>query len=953
MNERVHSSPWGEFLGPNAAYVLELYERYLADPDSVDADTKRRFERYGPPGQELQDGSIEESRHGVAPSGEADTADPRESRAFRVLRLVRNLRQYGHMGAAVNPIQRDVEEPEILKLSRYGLTEEELGHIPAAWVWDEPVPGVRTAMDFVRHLQRVYMGTITFEFAHVHDEEERAWLTRMVELNTCPPSATGEQSRDLLHLLTQVEEFERFLHKTFTGQKRFSIEGVDMLVPMLNEIVRQSVLAGVKHVMMGMAHRGRLNTLAHVLGKPYADIFSEFHASPNKELVPSEGSMGINYGWTGDVKYHLGASRDVQQGDVLEARIILANNPSHLEFVDPVVEGYTRAAQESRSTSGSPKQNVDASISVLVHGDAAFPGEGIVAETLNLSSLEGYQTGGTIHLIPNNQLGFTAEAGEGRSTRYASDLAKGFEIPIVHVNADDAGAALSAVALAFAYRQRYHKDFLIDLIGYRRWGHNEADDPVMTQPVMYREIASHPSVRRLYASQLVEAGVLTEEEVNRIEAEVRGRLQQAYDEVKSRGPSVQSAMRDNESPELADTGVALETLKVITENLLEVPPGFTPYAKLRRILERRRLAFEPTGKIDWAHAEALAFASILSDGIPIRLTGQDSERGTFGHRHLVLHDENTGQRYCPLQHLRDAKASFAVHNSPLSENAILGFEYGYSVQAPEAFVLWEAQFGDFANAGQVIIDQFLASGQAKWAQMCGLVLLLPHGYEGQGPEHSSGRLERYLQLSAERNWRVANVTTTAQYFHLLRSQASLLRKSPRPLVIMTPKSLLRNPRAASVPREFETGRFTPIYVDPLDCVDEDVTRLILCSGKVAIDLRAAVEKREATPHANIACARLEQIYPFPHEELDEVLGRYPNLTEVVWLQEEPKNMGAWDFVSRRIRSHLSDGVNLFYIGRKARSSPAEGFAGLHDSMQNALIEDALRLVEQEEHVWAR
>ncbi|HEY7848489.1 MAG TPA: 2-oxoglutarate dehydrogenase E1 component, partial [Ktedonobacterales bacterium] len=712
--------------------------------------------------------------------------------------------------------------------------------------------------------------------------------------------------RELLRRLTEVEAFEHFLNSTFIGQKRFSIEGTDMLVPMLDELIHDAAEVGTREVLIGMAHRGRLTVLAHVLGKPYAKIFSEFHTAPNKEMTPSEGSAGINYGWTGDVKYHLGARKTVRESDLAQVALTLAHNPSHLEFVNPVVEGFARAAQDRRDERGAPTQNVDKALAITIHGDAAFPGEGVVAETLNLSRLPGYQTGGTVHIIANNQIGFTTSAEQGRSTLYASDLAKGFEIPIIHVNADDPEACLSATALAHAYRQRFHKDFLVDLVGYRRWGHNEGDEPAFTQPLLYASIADHPTVRALYAETLAADGAVSPEDAEAMQRAAQERLKQAYEDLLA-GHIPEEQAELEESPSLASVATAApnDALLAYSEALLARPDGFTPNAKLERLLARRREAIAKPGGIDWGFAETLAFAAILADGTPIRLAGQDSERGTFSQRHDVLHDAQTGAAYIPLQAIPQARASFAIYNSPLSEASALGFEYGYSVHAPNTLVLWEAQFGDFANAGQVIIDQFIAAARAKWRQLPGLALLLPHGYEGQGPEHSSGRLERFLQLAAEDNLRVVNCTTAAQYFHALRAQAKLLGAAPRPLIVMTPKSLLRHPKAGSSLGDLTDASFQPVLIDDQGTT-ETVRRLILCSGKVAVDLETALAAQPES-HDWIAVARVEQLYPYPDAAIDATLQRYPHLGEVVWLHEEPRNMAAWSYIAPRLAPQLPPG----------------------------------------------
>jgi 2-oxoglutarate dehydrogenase E1 component len=859
--------------------------------------------------------------------------------AVGTAKLARMIRTYGHLAARLDPLETPPLGNPALAPSAHGLTEDDLANLPATIVWPGgDTHGARNAREAVATLRAIYSGTLGYEFAHIQDEDERAWLHESVESGAFRQTLAAEERRELLRRLSEVEVFERFLHSTFTGQKRFSIEGTDMLVPMLDELIHDAAEVRTREVLIGMAHRGRLNVLAHVLGKPYARIFSEFHTAPDKEMVPSEGSAGINYGWTGDVKYHLGARKTVRERDLAQVALTLAHNPSHLEFVNPVVQGFGRAAQEQRDERGAPQQDINKALCITIHGDAAFPGEGVVAETLNLSRLPGYQTGGTIRIIANNQIGFTTAADQSRSTLYASDLAKGFEIPIVHVNADDPEACLSAAALAHAYRQRYHKDFLIDLVGYRRWGHNEGDEPAFTQPLLYARIAGHPTVRALYAETLEVEGIVSSNDTEAMQREVQQRLKQAYDELMAGHiPEEQAALE--ESPVLAsvETAVPADELGALNEALLARPADFTPNTKLERLLTRRRESIEKPGAIDWGFAETLAFATVLADGTPIRLTGQDSERGTFSQRHDVLHDAKTGAAYTPLQALPQARASFAIYNSPLSEASVLGFEYGYSVHAPNTFVLWEAQFGDFANAGQVLIDQFIAAARAKWRQLPGLALLLPHGYEGQGPEHSSGRLERYLQLAAEDNLRVANCTTAAQYFHLLRAQATLLATAPRPLIVMTPKSLLRHPRAASSLSDLAEGAFRPV-LDDFKGEPEAVRRLILCSGKVAVDLEAALDAQPSLREW-IAVARVEQLYPYPAAEIEATLARYPHLAEVVWLQEEPRNMGAWSFIAPRLESQVS--VTLRYVGRPERASTAEGLPNAHAAEQTRIIGEAL------------
>jgi 2-oxoglutarate dehydrogenase E1 component len=925
---------WRNFYGPNQGYILELFEQYLMDPNSVDEETRNLFDTYGNPSDVLSTevSVVTEGNKGpVIPDGNFI------KKIFGAAEVARNIRSYGHLAANIDPVRQPSPVP-MLELSHYGVTEADLLAIPADAVWPNAPKHLKNGLQAIERLREIYTGDLAYEFSQVNTPEERLWLQEVVESGQVSEPLTPEEKRNLLYRLTEVESFEKYLHRTFAGQKRFSIEGVDAVVPMLDKLVKTAVSDGTRNVMIGMAHRGRLNVLAHVLRKPYEIIFSEFHSSPNKELVPSEGSMGINYGWTGDVKYHLGASRNVGEGSEVKAHLTLANNPSHLEFVDPVIQGYARAAQDDRTNAGTPSQDVRQAIAVLIHGDAAFPGEGVVAETLNMSRLRGYTTGGTIHMIANNHIGFTAEEDEGRSTRYSSDLAKGYEIPVVHVSADHPEACLAAIRLAYLYRERFHKDFMIDVIGYRRWGHNEMDDPASTQPLLYKIINDHPTVRALYAETLKSQNVVNDDDVAKIDAEILQTLKDAY--AKVAGVQEQPPLQHFEESSAMPKPVTLEELQNINKALLTYPETFNVYPKLKRILDRRTNALDEGGEVDWAMAESLAFATILSNGTPIRLTGQDSERGTFGHRHLVLHDVISNQEFIPLQALPSAKASFIVHNSPLNEGSVLGFEYGYNVQAPETLVMWEAQFGDFANAGQVLIDQFISAGLQKWGQSSGLVMLLPHGYEGQGPEHSSGRVERYLQLSAQNNWTVANVTTSAQYFHLLRLQAERLGASARPLVVMTPKSLLRNPKAACKSSDFTDTEFQPLLRDGRDLADKDIRRLVLCSGKVAVDLQIAMEK-STEDLSWVSVARVEQLYPLPEQEIQEVIANYKNLKEIVWMQEEPSNMGAWSYMFPRLQALLPNKVKLRYIGRSEQASPAEGHATDHNSEQARILNETM------------
>ncbi|WP_273124788.1 2-oxoglutarate dehydrogenase E1 component [Metabacillus sp. HB246100] len=930
--------PWENFHGPNLGYVMEQFDLYKSNPDSVDIELKEMFDQWGSPS------IISNQQIGTTDNETMNAVSMKK--VAEAVKLVTNIRRYGHLNSSIYPFESTVEKNEFLRLEEYDLTEEDLKHIPAHLLCEDAPAYVTNGLEAYQYLKEVYKSSIAFEFSHVHNYEEKTWLVKMVESGDIFRPVTNEKRKAMLKRLTEVEGFEQYLHKTFVGQKRFSIEGLDMLVPILDELISKAVDAGSNTINIGMAHRGRLNVLAHVLGKPYEIIFSEFQHAPNKELVPSEGSIGINYGWSGDVKYHLGANKQITEESKVQAKVTLANNPSHLEFIDPIVEGYTRAAQEVRTEKGYPKLNVNEAMAILIHGDAAFPGEGIVAETLNLNKLTGYQTGGTIHIIANNMIGFTTESRDSRSTKYASDLAKGYEIPIIHVNADDPEACIAAVYIAMEYRKKFKSDFLIDLIGYRRFGHNEMDEPAMTQPKLYEKIRKHPTVRQLYGKQLENEGVIKTEEIENINNEVQTAFETAYQKVPKKKDSVSHEIKlpkfvNNGLPELK-TAIPKDRILELNNELVTWPENFSVFSKLQRILERRAKALSEEGKVEWALGEALAFASILEDGTPIRITGQDSQRGTFAQRHIVLHDVENGNTYSPLHRLKDAKASFAVHNSPLSEGSVIGFEYGYNVFAPETLVLWEAQYGDFANAAQVFFDQFIAAGRAKWGQKSGLVMLLPHGFEGQGPEHSSGRLERFLQLAAEDSWQVANLTSASQYFHILRRQADLLkREEVRPLVIMTPKSLLRNPLTVSTINELTEGEFKPIVEQPgLGNSPEKVKRLVLCSGKVSIDLADKISSmNEDLDWVHVL--RVEELYPFPKKIISSILSKLTSLEEIVWVQEEPQNMGAWTFIDSKLREITPDGVPVTYIGRRRRQSPAEGDPNIHKKDQERILTEAL------------
>jgi 2-oxoglutarate dehydrogenase E1 component len=877
------------------------------------------FESLGLTGAGSQESGV---RRSVAPTPDSRLPTPDDLKfVAAAMALVRAIRRLGHRAAHLDPLGSEPPGDPSLDAAPLGLTPDAMARIPAD-VLRVYVPGA-TLAEALPRLNATYCGTIAYEVEHIASHEERVWLRRVIESGEHRKPLSADDKRGLLSRLTLVDALERFLQRAYLGQKRFSIEGVDMTVPMLDTTLELAAAFGARKVVMGMAHRGRLNVLAHVVSLPYEAILEEFEGG-------GAGSASDPEAVTGDVKYHLGAEGTYRTAKGQDVTVALLANPSHLEAVNPVVEGWTRAEQTDRS-GAEPHYDVSTVVPLLIHGDAAFAGQGVVAETFNLARLRGYTTGGTIHLITNNQIGFTTDPRDGRSTDYSSDLAKGFDVPIIHVNADDPEACIAAVRLAWMYREKFHGDVVIDLVGYRRWGHNEGDEPAYTQPLMYEIIKQTPPVREKYAAQLAAESLVTPEAARQEADAAYARLTEVQQALKARRsrPSGEERRIVRESVPEPDTAVTPDLLPTLNEQLLAVPEGFTVHPKLKRQLERRRETLE------WAHAEALALGSLVVEGTPIRLTGQDVERGTFSQRHLVLHDPTNDHRWAPIQHLPGARAPFELHNSPLSEYACLGFEYGYATAAPKALVLWEAQYGDFANGAEVIIDQFIVAGLAKWGETSRLTLLLPHGYEGAGPEHSSARLERYLALGAEGNIRVANCTTPAQYFHLLRRQAR--HQEIRPLVVMTPKGLLRLPAATSKREDLTQGRFRAVLWDAERPTLDQVTRLVLCSGKVYYDLTAS-PRRAATPH--VAIGRVELLYPFPSEEIGQYLARYRNLKEIVWVQEEPRNMGARKFVLPKLRDVIPERVALTDVSRPERSSPAEGYPAAHKAEQDRIVTTA-------------
>ncbi|NLY79045.1 MAG: 2-oxoglutarate dehydrogenase E1 component [Lysinibacillus sp.] len=923
-------SLWSAFSGPNLGYVMEQYELFLQNPEEVEPELVALFQQYGAP---IVEESFTEIQTAVTPQSDL-------KKVFAAVQLADAIRAYGHYAADLYPLKDRPLDSSKIEPATYGITDADLAALPASLFFNNVPANVSNGKQAIDYLRSLYTEKIGFEYSHVENQAEREWIQSKIESGFFKANLTAEEKKAILERLTRIEDFEKFIHKTFVGQKRFSIEGLDTLVILIDEIVKSAENDRMKLLQIGMAHRGRLNVLTHVVNKPYDMMFADFAHVPNDYFLPEDGSIEIAKGWTGDVKYHMGATYHKPSGLAVK----LAYNPSHLEVVSPVITGSTRAAQEDTSIAGAPVQDTKKALAVLVHGDAAFAGEGIVQETFNYAQTKGFTTGGSIHIISNNMIGFTTEFYDSRSTHYSSDVAKGYGIPVVHVNADDPEAVIQVAKFAYEYRQLFGKDIVIDLIGYRRYGHNETDDPTVTNPTTYLIVAKHPTVRALYGERLVNEGIVTQEYVDQLDKEIYAEMQARYDHVKEVG--AEKGPTEVEIPEAVkhpypevETKVSAEEIRQINNELLAWPESFQPQNKLARILERRVEALE-TGKIDWVHAETLAFATILRDGNPVRITGQDAQRGTFSQRHLVLHDKNDGSEWTPLHNISDSKASFAVFNSPLTEAAIVGYEYGYNLENEKALTIWEGQFGDFANMAQVMFDNFISAARAKWGVKSGLVLLLPNGMEGQGPEHSAARIERYLQLCAENNWIVANCSNAGNYFHLLRRQAKMLgTEGVRPLVVATPKSLLRHPLATATLEQLSEGKFEEVIEQPgLGQNPKKVERIILASGKVTIDLAEAIKDGEGFDKLHII--RVEQLYPFPMEKIKEIISRFPNAKEIVWVQEEPKNQGPWKYALEYLLE-LAEGKKVRYVGRPEMSSTSEGDPDSHKVAQAKVIQDAL------------
>ena len=903
------------FAGPHNRAILEdAYQRYQADPASVDDAWQAFF------------AGVEFAGKGLPGNAELNVDVRRQSGAVR---LITAFRDVGHLAAHIDPLSDTPPEmPWLISPERFHLTPADMDEtVDASMVFG--TSGLVKLRDLHAMLKETYCGTLGVEFMHIQDAEVRKWLAeRMEPTRNRPQLPLRERLRTLMEL-HWAELFEKFLHRKYVGQKRFSLEGGETMLPMLDAIVQKCPSLGVQEIVIGMAHRGRLNVLANILQMPFGEIFNEFE----DRFLPDR------WDGDGDVKYHIGASGDITTSDGGNVHVSLTPNPSHLEIVNPVVEGRVRAKQQLHHDTERSR-----GMALLIHGDAAFAGQGVVPETLNMCNLEGYRTGGTLHIVINNQIGFTTRPRDGRSTKYCTDIAKFIQAPIFHVNGDDPESAVMVSELALEFRQQFKRDVVIDLVCYRKLGHNEADEPSFTQPVEYAQIRQKESVTAIYSKKLVADGAITAGEAAAVVEDFGHKLEEALTEAKA-APPHKKGMKGyggnwngmttvyNHTP--AKTAVPANVLEKIAASIATVPEGFKVHDKLVGILKARFEAVHQRKPIDWGTGEALAFGSLLLEGNPVRLSGQDCRRGTFSHRHAVAYDFNTGKPYCFLAHLDPKQAPFEVYDSHLSEAAVLGFEYGYSIDDPNSVVIWEAQFGDFHNGAQVIIDQFITSGESKWKRSSGLVMLLPHGMEGSGPEHSSARPERFLQMCAEDNIQVANFTTPANLFHALRQQVR--RPFRKPLIVMTPKSLLRSPAAVSSLDDFTQGQFHEV-LDDAAANPESVRRVLLCSGKVAYDLLVEKAKRHTD---QVAVVRLEQIYPWPEDRLSEVLARYRRAVEWKWVQEESQNNGAWFFIEPRLRAM---GIPIEYVGRDASASPATGSNYIHNHEQAALIEQAFTAV---------
>jgi len=935
FKEQLASTP---LFGGNASAIESLYEQFLEQPESVPASWRQYFEALGDSDTQVAHSTIrtqlrQESREGRKAgqlvkhtSGKAVSSGEKQAAVSRLIQVY-SLR--GHQIADLDPLGlMERRMPGVLKLDYLGLVESDMD----TEFFTGGLAGTGNERmklrDIIALLQTIYCGKIGAEFAHISRARERLWLRKRFEQGAAANTLSDEERRSILDRLTSAEGIERYLHTRYVGQKRFSLEGGDSLIPLLDDIIQQGGSSGVGEIVIGMAHRGRINVLVNILGKSPEELFEEFEGNYDPEELKGSG----------DVKYHKGFSADMKTpgGNV---HIALAFNPSHLEIVNPVVEGSVRARQQRRAD--KERQEV---LPVLIHSDAAFSGQGVVTETFQMSQLNGFRTGGTVHIVVNNQIGFTtSRPSDARSTEYCSDVAKMIEAPIFHVNGDDPEAVVFVTRLALQYRQKFRKDVVIDLVCYRRHGHNEADEPSATQPIMYRHIKTHKTTRELYAERLLASQVMTDAGITKLQDDYRDHL--------DRGEHVQDAslgMIGNEftvdwTPFLqtnwddpVDTTISPKTVADLGASITAIPPDIKPHGRVQRILDQRVKMTAGEVDMDWGFAETMAYAALLQEGKDVRLVGQDSARGTFFHRHAVIHNQLNNREYTPLQHIVDRPDAFRVIDSFLSEEAVLGFEYGYASTEPNTLVIWEGQFGDFANGAQVLIDQFISSGEAKWGRLCGLTLFLPHGYEGQGPEHSSARLERFLQLCAEHNMQVCIPSTPAQMFHMLRRQQ--LRSFRKPLVVLTPKSLLRHKMSVSTLGELSGGRFELIIPEIEAIAPQQTKRLVFCSGKVYFDL---LEAREVHGIDDVALIRIEQLYPYPIDEYADLIKQYGHVTEIIWCQEEPLNQGAWYQIKHRLQESLQSHQQLYYAGRPGAAAPASGIFKIHLQQQQALVEAAL------------
>jgi 2-oxoglutarate dehydrogenase E1 component len=924
----------------NAGFIEDLYEQFLRDPSSLDPAWRQYFSRFQGRG-EIAHGPIRErlmaraklpSASPAAARGPADGASAKQGAVSRLIQVYMNR---GHLIANLDPLGlQERAKPYVLDLQYFGLSDADLETEFFTGSRNDAIPERTKLKNILADLKFIYTDTIGAEFAHVSDTEERLWLQDGFQVARMQHRFTADEKKNILWQLTAAEGLERYLHTKYVGQKRFSLEGGDSLIPLLDDLVQHGGKAGVEETIIGMAHRGRLNVLVNLLGKAPKDLFNEFEGQ--YDLAKLRGS--------GDVKYHKGFSADLKtaSGNV---HVALAFNPSHLEVVNPVVEGSARARQERRGDALGDKV-----LPVQIHGDAAFAGQGVIMETLQLSQARGFYTGGTVHVIINNQVGFTtSDPRDTRSTLYCSDVAKMIEAPILHVNADDPEAVCFVIRFALDYRMKFHKDVVIDLVCYRKHGHNEADEPAATQPLMYQLIRKKPTVRQLYADKLTLQGTLTAADAAVMMDQYRSGLDEGKPQARAALGLIGNHYTVDWSEylsadwEAVNTGVDMTRLRALGKAITTYPTDWTLHPRVLAIMQAREKMIHGDLALDWGCAENLAYASLVQEGYPVRLTGQDSGRGTFFHRHAVLHDQLTGRGYIPLQHIASNQPKFTVIDSVLSEEAVMGFEYGFSTAEPHCLTIWEGQFGDFSNGAQVIIDQFISSGEAKWGRLSGITLFLPHGYEGQGPEHSSARLERFLQLCAEYNMQVCVPSTPAQMFHMLRRQ--MLRALRKPLIIMTPKSLLRHPLSVSRLEELSGSGFQTIIDEIDDIKPSAVTRIVFCSGKVYFDL---LKSRREAQLESVAVVRIEQLYPFPSEEYEAILRKYSNAREIVWCQEEPQNQGGWYQIRHRLQAKLELRHELLYAGRAGAAAPATGIAALHEQQQRDLVTAALQGIPPEE-----